>query len=365
MRFEKGLIVLALAALAGGCGGSEKDGRDRPPPLVKVEPASTIRFVDSVEAIGTALANEQVTIAAPVTERIVSLNFDDGDFVQKGQRLAVLAAGQENAQLAEAQARAREANQQLQRVQTLRRRGFATKSNFDQQVAVAAQARAQAAEARASIGDRVITAPFSGWVSLRTISAGAVVQAGTEIATISDVSTIKLDFSVPETLLPVLAPGLPILATAAAFPDQPFRGTIATIDPVLDPTTRAVKVRALLPNPDRKLRPGMLLTVAIETEPRLALSVPELSVVGEGEARYVYLLGPDEKVKRVQVRTGTRMAGRVEIIEGLRPGQKVVTDGVVKLSDGMKVRVAGPNNAKPPNAKAVRATPPSAAPKGS
>jgi membrane fusion protein, multidrug efflux system len=306
-----------------------------------------MRFVDRIEAVGTAFANEQVTLAAPVTERIVSLNFDDGQFVRRGQTLAVLAAGQENAQLAEAQARAREAGQQLQRVQTLRERGFATKTSLDQQVAAAASARAQAAEARASIGDRVIAAPFSGWVSLRTISPGAVVQAGTEIATVSDLSQIKLDFSVPETLLPVVTPGLGIEAISAAFPDQPFRGTIDTIDPVLDPNTRAVKVRAILPNPDLKLKPGMLLTVAIESAPRLGLSVPELAVVGEGEARYVYAVGPGGQVKRTPVRTGTRMAGRIEILEGLRPGQRVVTEGVVKVSDGMKVRLAGPQNAVP------------------
>ena len=341
-----GVVILALAALIG-CGGNEK-GRERPAPLVKVEPATTMRFVERIEAVGTARANEQVTVSAPVTERIVRLAFDDGDFVRRGQVLAVLAAGQENAQLAEAQARAREAAQQLDRIATLRQRGFATKSSLDTQVAASAQARAQAAEARASIGDRMITAPFSGWVSLRTISPGAVVQAGTEIATISDIDRIKLDFSVPETVLPAISEGLPIAAVSAAFPDRPFRGTIATIDPVLDPATRAVKVRALLPNPDRTLRPGMLLTVTIESSPRVALSVPELAVVGEGDARYVYTLGPGDKAVRTRVRTGIRSDGRVEIVEGLKPGQKVVTEGVVKLADGMNVRVAGAHNAAPP-----------------
>ncbi|MDB5698430.1 MAG: efflux transporter periplasmic adaptor subunit [Alphaproteobacteria bacterium] len=343
-----GLVVFAAAVLTG-CGGEEQ-GRERPAPLVKAEPAATMRFVERIEAVGTALANEQVTLSAPVTERIVRLAFDDGDFVRRGQVLAVLAAGQENAQLAEAQARAREAAQQLDRVATLRQRGFATKSSLDTQVAAAAQARAQAAGARASIGDRMITAPFAGWVSLRTISPGAVVQAGTEIATISDISTIKLDFSVPETLLPAIAEGQPINAVAAAFPGRPFRGTIATIDPVLDPATRAVKVRALLPNPDRMLRPGMLLNVTIESDPRLALSVPELALVGEGETRYVYAIGPGSKAVRTRVRTGKRSGGRVEIVEGLRPGQKVVTEGVVKLADGMTVRIAGAQNAAPRSA---------------
>ena len=338
--------LLLLSALLAACGGGERKGeRDRPPPLVKVEPASTIRFVDTIEAVGTAIANEQVTLSAPVTERIVRLNFDDGSFVRRGQTLAVLSQGQQAAQLNEAQARANEAQQQLQRVSQLKDRGFATRANYDSQVAAAQAARAQAAQARAQIGDRVITAPFSGWVSLRNISAGAIATQGTEIATISDVSTIKLDFPVPETLLSALKPGQSIGAEAAAYPGEPFRGRIHTIDPVIDPNTRAVMVRARLPNPDRRLRPGMLLTVAVETLPRLSLSVPELAVIGEGDSRFVYLVDKEGKARRTAVRTGLRSNGRIEIIEGLQPGQQVVTEGVVKLSDGMQVRLAGAENA--------------------
>ena len=344
----RNFVVVALLAALAACGGAgaEDKGKARPAPVVKVEPATTIRFVETIEAVGTARANEQVILSAPVTERIVRLGFDDGDFVRRGQVVAVLAQGEETAQLAEAQARAREAQQQLSRIQTLKRRGFATQSRLDEQSAAAAAARAQASEVRASIGERMITAPFAGYASLRTISAGAVVSSGTPIATISDISSIKLDFPVPETALAAIRPGLTIEAKSAAWPDQPFRGQIANIDPVIDPNTRAVMVRARLPNADGKLKPGMLLTVAIETSPRLGLSVPELAVVGEGDSRFVYTVDAGGTARRTAVRTGLRSAGRVEIIEGLKPGQKVVTEGVVKLSDGMKVRLAGAANAE-------------------
>ncbi|MES2904194.1 MAG: efflux RND transporter periplasmic adaptor subunit [Pseudomonadota bacterium] len=337
--------ILALLVACGGAEGAEQ--RKRPDPTVRTEAVTSMRFADRVEAVGTANANEQVTLSAPVTERLVRLNFDDGGYVRRGQTVAVLAAGQERAQLAEAQAVSRNANQQLSRIAELKRRGFATNSSLDSQVALSSAARAQAAEASASIGDRVITAPFAGWVSLRSISPGAIVAAGTEIATISDVSKIKLDFPVPETLLPVLRPGLPLMVTSAAWPGQPFSGTIANIDPVIDPNTRSVVVRAELPNPDRRLRPGMLLTVGIDTAPRAGLSVPELAVVGEGDRRYVYLVDAQGKAKRTEVRTGTRMAGRIEIVSGLREGQKVVTEGVIKLTDGMKVKVAAAPGSRP------------------
>lgn len=341
------LILLALAATLGGCGQQANGNANRrEAPLVRAAAVQNARFVDRIDAVGTALANEQVTLAAPVTERIVRLNFDDGQFIGKGQIVAVLAAGQENAQLAEAGARAREARQQLERLNQLKARGFATNSAVDAQTALAGQANAQAAEARASIGDRVIRAPFSGWVSLRNISAGAVVTAGTEIAQISDISKIKLDFAVPETLLSQIAPGQTIDARSAAYPDQPFRGTIATIDPVLNPQTRAATVRAVLANTDRKLKPGMLLTVTIEAAARTSPAVPELAVVGEGDQSFVFIVDKGS-AKRVAVRTGLRQNGMVEILSGLQPGQRVVTEGVVKITDGAKVRLAGPENAKP------------------
>ena len=350
-------LVLSAALAACGSGGAEEKGRDRPPPLVKAEPATTMRFVDRVDAVGTAVANEQVTLSAPVTERIMRLNFDDGAYVQRGQTIAVLQQGQEAAQLAEVQARARQAEQQLGRITQLKNRGFATRSAYDEQVAAAAAARAQGAQVRAQLGERVITAPFAGWVSLRNISAGAVVSQGTPIATISDVSTIKLDFPVPETLLSSIRTGQTITATSAAWPTQPFRGTIHTIDPVVDPNTRAVTVRARIPNTDRRLRPGMMLNVAIETLPRTSLSVPELAVVGEGERRFVFALDAEGKARRVEVRTGLRSNGRIEIVEGLRPGQRVVTEGVVKVADGMQVRVAGAANARPRGAGQPQAAP--------
>ncbi|HEX8640888.1 MAG TPA: efflux RND transporter periplasmic adaptor subunit [Allosphingosinicella sp.] len=343
----KGFLLPALLLLAACGGGESKQKGERPPPLVKAEPATTMRFADRIEAVGTARANEQVTLSAPVTERIVRLNFDDGSFVRQGQVVAVLQQAQQTAELREVQARAREAQQQLQRLATLKARGFVSRADYEAQAAAAAAARAQTQGVEAQIGERVIRAPFSGWVSLRNISVGAIAGQGTEIATISDVSTIKLDFTVPETVLSAIRPGLPIEARSAAYPDQPLRGTIHTIDPVVDPNTRAIMVRARLPNPQRLLRPGMLVTVIIENTPRAALSVPELAVIGEGESRFVYVVDERSRARRVPVRTGVRTGGRVEIVEGLRPGQRVVTEGVVKVADGMQVRLAGARNAQP------------------
>lgn len=337
MRTPLTLFVIALSLSA--CGGG-KEKKARPAALVTAAPIAAENFTDNLDAVGTAFANEQVVLSAPVTERITSLNFSDGGFVSRGQVIATLAAGQEQAELAAAQAQALAAQQQLERIQALKQRGFATAASLESQVALANSARASAQQARASIGDRVIRAPFGGWVSLRTVSPGAIVTAGTPIATVSDISRIKLDFTIPETRLSLIREGQPIKAVSGAWPDRPFTGTIATIDPVIDPATRAVKVRAILPNPDRALKPGMLLTVNVIARQRQSLALPELAVVGDGEERFVFLV-EDGKAKRVKVDTGIRQNGRVEILGGVKAGQTVVTDGVVKLTDGAPVRLPG------------------------
>lgn len=336
---RKILTTSALLALAA-CSNADGRSKQRPEPVVKLAPVVSDRFVETLEAVGTARANEQVTLSAPVTDRVTALNFSDGGFVRKGQVVAVLARGQEQAQLAEAQARAFEAQKQLERLEELKRRGFATTSSYDAQTAVAQSARAQAAQARAAIGDRVLRAPFSGYVSLRNISEGAIVQAGAEVATISDLSQIKLDFTVPETMLATVRAGQSIEAKAAAYPDQRFSGRVQSIDPVINPQTRAATVRAVLPNPGRKLLPGMLLTVSVASAARQALAVPELAVVGEGEKSFVFTV--DKGVaRRVAVELGVRDGQRVEVRSGLRKGQPIVVEGVVKISDGQKVTVAG------------------------
>lgn len=335
-------VLLALSA----CGAEQR--RDRPPPLVTVAPVEAREFLDRYVAVGTANANEQVSVRAPVTERITRLGFSDGSFVRQGQMLAVLAQGQETASLASAQARVVEAEKQLARVSELHRRGFATNASLDSQTAMTQAARAAAREASASIGDRVVRAPFSGQMSLRRISVGAVVTAGDEIATISDIGQIKLDFTVPESMLANVAVGQAITAKVAAYPDMEFSGRIVAIDPIINPQTRSVTLRAILPNRGGLMKPGMLLSVTITSQPRTSVAVPELAIVREGDQSFVYAIGPDQKAKRLPVTTGRRDGKLVEILEGLSSGDKIVTEGVVKLSEGAKVRTGKQSGGTPP-----------------
>lgn len=330
------LLIIATLSLTACGGGEEK--RERPTPLVTTAAVTEHLFADRYAAVGNANANEQVSVRAPVTERITQLGFSDGAFVQRGQMLAVLAQGQETASLASAQARVTEAEKQLARIAELHRRGFATNAVLEAETANAASARASVNEAGASVGDRVVRAPFSGQVSLRRISVGAVVSAGDEIATVSDLSSIKLDFTIPETMLANVSRGQTITAKAAAYPDALFSGRIEAIDPVVNAQTRTATLRAIISNRSATLKPGMLMTVTIASNPRTALAVPELALVREGDTSFVYTLDSQQKAKRIPVKTGARDGNLVEILEGLKAGDQIVSEGVVKLSDGAQVR---------------------------
>lgn len=336
---------LAAALLLTACGQGEARF-EAPPPLVEAAPPVSHHFIDRIEAVGTARADEQVTLTSPVTDRIVKLNFSDGQYVRKGQIIALLAQGRQTAALAGALALEANAGQQLQRLRTLKERGFVTSASLDAQIAAAAESRAQAQAARADISDRVVRAPFSGFVSLRTISAGAVVNQGTPIATISDLSRIKLDFTVPETLLTTVRPGGVIEARVAAYPGRSFSGRISAVDPVIDPNTRAILVRASIPNLDSALKPGMLLNIVVQGASRMALAVPELAVVSEGDGRFVYVIDREGKAQRRVVEVGVRDDGLVEVKTGIARNDRVIGEGVVKVRPGLKVRTGPAGKAK-------------------
>jgi len=335
------LVAVALVA----CGGSAAPGRAAGPGKpVEVAAAPVVRkpWSDVIEALGTAKANESVVLTAKVTETVERVNFSDGQHVEAGMVLVELSGRAEVANLEEARATLREAEQQYQRQKGLAEAGTIPRSQIDTLVATRDAAKARMQSIRARLGDRVITAPFDGVLGFRKVSAGTLVSPGTEITTLDDISVINLDFTVPELYLSALAPGLAVGARSAAWPDRRFDGTITTIDSRVDPVTRAVIVRAELPNPEALLRPGMLLSVEVASAPREALVVPEIAIGSIGTQQFVYRVEADGSAKQVRVTLGARRTGEVEIIAGLEEGQQVVTDGLVRMRDGIKVVVKAP-----------------------
>lgn len=352
-------VVLGKSVLDGGDaasgpgGGPGQAGKGGGPPPAAVAAVATTRhtFADDIQALGTAQARESIVITPKVADTIRAIRFESGQRVRSGAVLVEMANVEQAADLAEARAAHEAAQEELRRYQELFDRGFASQARLDTVRTAADAARARVEAGGSRIADRTIRAPFSGVVGLRTASPGQYMRPGDQIGTLDDLSQIKLDFDVPESQMARLASGVAISAGTAAFPDETFTGTIAQVDSRVNPTTRTVRVRAVLPNPQERLRPGMLMTVRIRSNPRDALATPEIAILEEGAESYVFRVNAGEDgqvVERVRIQTGQRSGGMAEVLAGLNEGDMVVTEGLQAVRPGQPVRLQGsesPNGA--------------------
>jgi len=334
------LAILALALCMGlaACSKGEDDARDQAVPTVTTARLQPVRWSDELTALGTANARESVTISASVSQTIASVEFDSGQLVKRGQSLVTLTQGQQSAGVAEAQAALSDAQQQYDRNRALADQQLIARVTLDSQRASLEAARARVTAQRATVADRVIRAPFDGVLGLRLVSAGTLVTPGTPITTLDDVSLIKLDFTLPESAMSLLAVGQRVSARSDAWPGEVFEGKVTTIDSRVDPGSRAITVRAEIPNPDNKLRPGMLLEVGVERASRQTIAIPELALQQSGINASVFRVEAGDRVKQVPVEIGARRRGEVEIVSGLKAGDRIVVDGTVKLRDGIAIK---------------------------
>ncbi|MET0984820.1 MAG: efflux RND transporter periplasmic adaptor subunit [Steroidobacteraceae bacterium] len=305
---------------------------------IVVSEATHKDFGNVVEAIGTARANEALDVTAKVSNRVSAIRFHEGEEVKAGAVLVEFDSEEARANLAEADAALKDSRSQFKRSRELYQTRALSEAQLDQLQATLSANEARVAAARSLLNDLTIRAPFAGRVGLRNISVGSFVSPGTVITTLDDTRIIKLDFSVPEIFLPVLKEGQQIDALSAAYPAQPFKGTVASIDSRVDPVSRSIVVRARIDNTDRRLKPGMLMTVRLMRAEPPALVVPEEALVPQGERQFVFVVR-DGKAERIEVQIGRRRPGEVEIVKGLAPGEQVVTEGTQKVRDGTPVHV--------------------------
>ncbi len=309
------------------------------PPAVIVATAQAEDFADRVEALGTTRANESVDVTANVTEKAVELRFEDGQTVKAGDVLVVLDTSEEEAALSAAEAVLREKRLAFERIQKLQSRQVAAVAELDVRRAEFQTAEADISVIRAQIENRIIRAPFDGVVGLRNVSVGALIRPGDVITTLDDLSVMKLDFSVPTTHLESVRPGLAITARSAALGGREFRGEITSVTTQIDPVTRSILVRAALPNPDGVLKPGLLMTVELSKQPRRAVLVPEEALMPKGQRNHVFVVDDAGKVTQREVEIGSRRPGEVEIRSGLEAGERIVTQGQLRVRPGQTVRI--------------------------
>lgn len=316
-------------------GKKDTSRRGRGAPSVVLAQVTQAPFADTLEALGTVMANESVSITPNRADHVAAIHFDDGQKVKKGALLVEMHAKEENEQLKEAAAVRDDQRLNFKSVKDLFEQNLTSEREFQ-----AAEAKLAASEARvmglqAAIADRRIEAPFSGVLGLRRVSVGAYVQPSTIITTLDDLSVVKLDFTIPEAWLSDVKPGMKIRARSVAWRGESFPGEVTTIDTRLDPRTRSVKFRARLENPEMKLRPGMLLEVTVDRGSQNALQVSESALILSGSQHFVFRVDENGVAKRVPVGVGRRRAGAVEILEGLAPGDRVVIEGIVPVDEGI------------------------------
>lgn len=338
-----GLAPAAAAATpASGTAGTPADGR---PAVVEAGPVEVARLEDDLQAVGSLRARQAVMLRPEVSGRIKALSFTDGQRVRRGQVLVQLDDTLQQAQLQQAEAQAQIARTNLSRSRELLAQSFVSQSAVDQNAAALEVAEAQVALARAQWQRMRVLAPFDGVAGIGLVDLGDYVKDGADLVNIEDLSSVYVDFRLPERAAARIRPGQAVDVSLDAMPGRHFEGRVEAVDSQLDANGRSLLVRARLGAAEGSLRTGMFARARIVFAVReQALVVPEEALVPQGGKQYVVKLvkGPQGWVsQRLEARVGLRLPGKAEILEGLVLGDQVVTAGHARLmrADGQPVRV--------------------------
>jgi membrane fusion protein (multidrug efflux system) len=332
----------ATAAEEGRGGGGRGGGGGPPPASVFAETLRSQTFSNRVEAIGTLEANERADLTLSASDRVTAVYFEDGERVKAGKTLISLAQREQSALVESAEATLAQARQDLARLEPLAEQGAVSRAELEVARRNADSAAAQLRAVQSRQRDRVLVAPFDGVLGFRQVSVGSLVGPGDVVATIIDDSVMRLEFSVPSIYLSSITPGLSIEATSNDLPGRTFKGTVDSIDNAIDPGTRSVRVRAMIPNEEGLLKAGMYVAVNLLAEPRQALSVAESALQPLGPETFVWVVSESDGapvVNKINIEVGLRQQGRVEVLSGLTEGQQVVIEGALRLREGAAIKV--------------------------
>ncbi len=356
-----GVVLLVVLILAGYKGFSiyrqiQQFSATRPAISVSAAVAEERPWEERLPAIGTLTASQGIDLTVEVAGTVRDVLFQSGQKVTQGQPLIQMDGSVEQASLEAAEADLSLSRVEFERGRSLVSRQMISKSDFDRLAAQLQKNTGTVAQLKAMLDKKRILAPFSGTIGIRQVDVGDYLASGTVIATLQDLSTLYVDFHLPEQAVPRLSVGQKVAVSVAAYPGEVFEGRIGAINPKVDEATRNVQVRAMLLNPDDKLLPGMFanLEVLLPEAPRRVV-VPETAITYTLYGNSVYVIEPvkddsgevqkddqDEPQLQVQrrfVETGPRRGGWVVILKGLAPGEQVVTSGQLKLDNGARVAI--------------------------
>jgi len=350
------VVGLAATGLVVACGGEEaaEPSADALRPPVMVVPSERRDVVDRIRATGQLIAQSEATIAAQVSGQVTEIDAEEGDAVEADAVLLVIDPERRRLELANAEARLEEARAELdvaqrsyQRTLRLSKGNVASEARVDEdrtrqslaRSAVAA-AEAQVGLARRALADATVRAPFGGLVARRHVSAGEYLTVGAPLFELVALDPIEIEFSLSEIDSAKVAIDDPVTISLAPYPDEVFRAKVTMVSPTLDPRTRTLRVKAVLPNPEGRIRPGLFAHVDLGLSARPdAVVVPEDAIVQRADGSVLFRVGTDERAERVAVETGVMLDGWVEIREAVRAGDRIVVRGHQQLENGEPVSV--------------------------
>lgn len=364
-------VVLLVVLVLGGVKAAQirtmiAAGEAYVPPAQAVTTAEVrkVRWSTELTAVGTLVAVQGVTVSTEVPGTVKEIAFESGEMVEKGDLLVRLDTSTERAELAAAVSAAKLADAELRRRKNLPPAGAVSQAEVDATAARATQAAADVANVKSIIAKKTIRAPFSGRLGIRRVNLGEVLQPGAPIVSLQSSDPIYAEFSLPQQALAQIQAGQSVSVVTDVFPDETWEGTVEVVDVEVDSNTRNFRVRALVRNPDGRLRPGMFVDVRVRgPEPRDLLVIPASAVLFAPYGDSVYITKEQtneagetyKTVEQVFVRLGERRGDLVAVTSGLSPGDVVVSTGAFKLQNGMSVLVRNdlaPDasaNPKPPN----------------
>jgi membrane fusion protein, multidrug efflux system len=351
------MIALGLVLVAGGGvfawdslnpGAATESQAERPPSKVNVVIPVMDVVTDSVSAVGSLRARDQISLTTELSGRVVELNLNAGNRVKRGELLLRLDDRQARADLQVAEATLADALRQLERARSLQTNNSISLSRVDELRTAAEVAEAQRTSARTRVDNHRIEAPFEGVIGLNDISLGAYLSAGTEVATLDSTRRMELGFAIPEKFLGQISLGQVVQGRSPAYPDQRFAGELVELGTRINELSRTLPVRALIDNPDNTLRPGQFMAAELTLRQREALIIPEQAVMTRGDETFVFV-ALDGVARRVSVQLGSRTPGIVEVASGLTLDDQVIVTGQDRLSSGDRINVVEDTAAVPDN----------------
>jgi membrane fusion protein, multidrug efflux system len=347
-RFEIILMVLA-AAFVGGCKKQDAAGAQKmPPPQVVVAEARTERVVETLSRVANIQANEVVEIKSEIDGVVQEIGFEEGQKVEKGHLLVRLDETRLAATLAQAEANFKLAQANYERAKQLSEEKLISQQEFEQNAATFQANQANLDFTRRQLKDARILAPFEGTVSSRQVSPGQIISKNSIISWLIDYDPVKVEFHVPEKFLGQVKTKQRIDVTVESYPNEKFSGEVFFVSPYVDPTNRTALVKAAIPNPETRLKPGMFANLDLALVVREKSTViPEAAItqiLTNGQAMVIAVDSANTAQLR-KIKTGVRLVGLVEVLDGLKPGEKVIVEGLQKVVPGAPVRIAPPVSA--------------------